>query len=466
MGLSEVQAQRLLGYLRQYERGLRGAHSRGRGSTAELLNRLRYARRKRREKQKTISIARVRNISPTFLLRTYSDNALLSGLFQGRHEKWRPAIHRLPSSEVELKGFSFLDSPHETMNSLGRIVAAECSYANAELHFRNPYCQDIGVFLVLEAMWREMAPIFTGGQISPPVSRVLEAVALRKSLGWRAMPADWDPKDIVPFPFRRQERPKGSERSEGIEPTRSAIITTDWVNFIDRTLNQACGAELTDAGKTGFGLMIGELLDNAETHGAADQRGNYTIAGFVARRVVDGTERFRFHLGFLSPGQTISEGLADPPAAIRPAIDSYLQKHKANSLSEETLRTVFAFQDGVSRLAEKYYVSDGRSLGGTGLADILQFNKVLTLLAEDHEEPRLVIVSGSTYILIKEPYRTAVRRSNDVEHGARQIWFNSNNSRNFPPDPAHVTTLPGHLQGTLVTMAFNINPHLMRARDE
>ena len=148
-------------------------------------------------------------------------------------------------------------------------------------------------------------------------------------------------------------------------------------------------------------------------------------------------------------------------------MERYVRRHRTiltNRLTEENLQTVFALQDGVSRIHDA--LVQGR--GGTGLMDIIDFFAQLSATtAPDRMRPRLAILSGATCILLQPPYVEGTRKAGAEPlpgflHPPRELWFNPANSPDEPPDRAHVLHLPARLNGTLVAMAWTFDPEYLK----
>ncbi|CUX27091.1 hypothetical protein AGR8A_Cc60466 [Agrobacterium fabrum str. J-07] len=430
------------------------------------LNRTRFAAQKRREVLKSLQRPLPRNLPKVLLIAKPKESDSLGSLCPDRLKKWVPILSRTKVIDIDLTHFSFLDNPIATMEAFAKIANAELEGINVSLNFKDQNCLDVGAMLLLEEIWPHLCPVFNGGQIQPMVAQMFEAVGLRKVMGWKPLTASERNIDIFPFPFRRQNR-NGRPTSKGVEPQTSAIVATLVVRFIDLSLRQTSRVSLTRKARQNFHGLIGEILDNAGAHSSPDQKGGYSICGFLERREGEDGDIFRFNLSFLSMGQTIADGLARAPAGISKGMTEYVDLHKsASDLTEENLRTVYALRDGVTRLPEKLNVVGNKSLGGTGLADILDFFAGLALLADPKDSPKLAIVSGNTYVQASGRYSKAKRftPAGMTEVSAvvpRELWFNEMNVKSEPPDVRHVYSLPGRLQGTLVTLGFNLDPHLV-----
>ncbi|WP_412474703.1 hypothetical protein ACK83U_00710 [Rhizobium sp. WW22] len=466
-GYTEQEATLLQKWLLDLEQGYRAPHRiRKKSPTSDRLNRVRFAARKRRQLLKSLQRPLPRNLPKELLIAKFKRNDALDALNPRRLTRWLPVLSRTRFINIDLSGFSFLENPIGTMEAFCAISNAEMEGLNVRVNFKDPNCLDVGAMLLLQEIWPHLCPVFTGGDIEPMVAQMLEAVGLRRVMGWKPIPASERNADIFPFPFRRQSR-SGGKTSQGVEPQLSSIVATQVVKFIDQSLLQTSRVRLTRKARQNFHGLIGEILDNAGAHSSPDQKGGYSICGFLERRETSNGDIFRFNLSFLSMGQTIADGLANAPAVIAKGMNEYVTAHKGVSgLTEENLRTVYALRDGVTRLSEKLNVVGNRSLGGTGLADILDFFAGLALFADPKDTPRLAIVSGNTYLQASGTYSRAIRFTPPgmTEVSAvvpRELWFNQANAKSQPPDVGHVYSLPGRLQGTLVTLGFNLDPHLV-----
>jgi hypothetical protein len=154
----------------------------------------------------------------------------------------------------------------------------------------------------------------------------------------------------------------------------------------------------------------------------------------------------------VSLGRTIAESLATCDGVTKRDLGAYCQRHKSSRLSEETLATVFALQDGVSRLPQGY----GRSRGGVGMMDMVQFMNELSGTPPVKLSPRLVIISGHACVTFRDSYRMgAPERAVRQGTSARRVqWFNVQNDVGHPPDAEYAFALPRRFPGTLISLRF------------
>ncbi len=211
--------------------------------------------------------------------------------------------------------------------------------------------------------------------------------------------------------------------------------------------------ELTQEGKGWLAAIIGELLCNAERHSQAGSvDGDWSVTAFMAKRKEGDEDVFRCHMAFLSVGRSFAEGLRDASPEIRDFVDHYAANHARPGQSPATLATLVALQDTVTRDPK------ARSLGsgGTGLMDVLDFVSLLGPTLEEGKEARVTIISGASCIRLRHPYIRGVRR--EGPKAPRVLWCNAENSSESPPDEASVFDLKEHFAGTLVSVAFTLDP--------
>jgi two-component sensor histidine kinase len=394
------------------------------------------------------------------LLARYHRSPILSGLYPERETRWKPTSERRysgPETEIALRGFSFIERPAETMKALRVLGEIEAEKAAAKLHFDDPHCVDIAPYLVLAEIWPEMARVFSGGRMQPPVQKVIEAVGLRKPLGMR-LGTPYDPSNIWAFPLRRR-RPARSSRAldRELAPQAKEKVSDDFCDAVDEWLAQADNELcLTVEGKSTFCNIIGELLDNAERHSdPLTNDGSWSVAAFMARRTEDGVDVLRCYMAFLSVGVSIAESLSTAAPNIRNDVETYCARHKRAGQSEETLATLVALQDGVTRDV----AAESANRGGIGLQDVMAFIRHLGSTDIADRAPRMTIVSGRSCIQLRQPYLVGSRRG---DGSPRMLWCNAENSPEVSPDPQFVFDLEDRFAGTVVGLSFVLDADYLR----
>jgi hypothetical protein len=340
---------------------------------------------------------------------------------------------------------------------LKQLAAIGCTATNARLHFKDSHCLDIGAYLVLGEVWPCLSPFFSGGRMAPTIQKVMEGVGLRRLMNMR-LRAVRDLNDIWAFPVR-QRRPFGEHRSEKwiFEAQRDQVAADELCDAVDEWLGVPDPPhELTEEGRAWISTIILELLNNAQRHSDPETGdGSWAVAAFMAKTSKNGVDVFQCHIGILSVGATIHESLRTCSPATAKDLDDYVALHSRTKISVETLRTVVALQDGVTRDP----AASAHHRGGVGLQDVLELVSLLGGTSSPGREPRLTIVSGRSCISLKSPYMVGARKS---EGGPRVLWFNRSNVVSDPPDGLHVYDLPEHFAGTIISVVFTLDGAYLR----
>lgn len=421
-----------------------------------------FAKSKSRRKLKSIRRGKRPHFPKSLLLFSrFEENRLAAGLRPNRKLTWIPILKRREKEkykELVLKDFSFIDHPDNTVKLLKEILDFEANAINAQLHFDDKYCEDVAPYLVIAEMWPQLAKVFRNGRMSYSIQKVVETLKLRRDLSMK-LPGLKDTDDIWAFP-RRARRPAGSSvaKDRDLQPQTREKVSDEFVGTLNQWLIFVTQEfELTKQGKSHFGEIIGELLDNAERHSNLPGKdGGWSTAAFMARREEDGKEVFRCHMGFLSVGASISESLETASIKTRSDINKYLDLHANCGRSRETLRTVLGLQDGITRDIS----AATNSRGGVGLQEVLRLINALGYSHTGENGPRLTIVSGGSCIQARVPYVIGRVHS---ETKRRTLWFNDNNDPTEPPDPNFVYDLSSKFPGTVIGVTFVMNKDDLKA---
>lgn len=385
---------------------------------------------------------------------------LLGSLRADRHSSWRPIGQRLRNRvhrTISIQDFSFFDDPNRVMASLAEIAVAECVCLNANIHFLDLQCKDLGAWLVLAAMMPDMAPVFDGGAIGPGLAKVLSALQFTDYMQISFRSGMSDHEDIWAFPLTaRRAAGKTDSEQPMLDPQDSEKVGDRLADAFDKWLTEAADQQLSHDGRRLVKVIVGETLDNAQRYGRPEfpDDGDWMISGFMAR-VDEGGERFlRCHLAFFNVGSSLDSTIQDCASEIAELRDQYVLRHKTSlgklKYPEEHLRTIFCLQDGVT--CDRAAARDRR--GGTGLGDIIFLFSDLAGIISEGSDARMAIVSGKTCLHVGWPY---CRSGSKVFAGNRAIWFNAENDPERPPDQRCVFDLECELPGTLITMAFRLD---------
>ncbi len=423
----------------------------------------------RRERKSSGSGKRARSIRRKLIIRRrnekripYSKKALsyrfldcenISSVSPDRKKNWLP-LHRRKgkTADIDCKDFSFIDNPIETMRLFWKIVDAECKSRGFRINFEDRQVLDIGPFLLLGSLRERMTPVILGGSIRPSTQKVLAAVDLMDFLRIGGLPK-LSSDDIWPLPLHRRRRggsssPNASVAMQSSTVERVADQTVASVNEWLGTLSPS--EELTVAGASALKTVITEALNNAERHGRVQGDGEWVTAGFMARRQseVDGKVRTTHvcHLGLMNLGLTISDTIKSGPEHILGQLKKYQDLHRSSRISQDTLSTVFALQDGISRVEQ----GCGSPSGGTGMMDIVEFANEVGRQPAGILQTTVAILSGKSYIRFAHPFSRGVESGD----GRRLQWFNEPNLVTAPPSNDFVMDLPHAFPGTMITARF------------
>lgn len=451
---------------------LRSSAAGGGASQSAALRR--FAKdRARALKKSIVKNRRTLTLDRSILMRDRVPSPILDALDPGRITRWRRILGRRYKSNyprLRFANLNFLDDPIATMNALAALSKVDSEEVNAYIDFDDEYCVDIGAYLVIAEVWPQLSPIFRGGIMNHGVQKVLSAVGLGRELNIKLVGVR-DHKDIWPFEIRRR-RPRGTTQSataqlhpQGREQLNDHLVDliNNWLQVASKHVNAdiegAAEWELSGVGKANIANMVGEILDNAERHSTGDGDGDWAMAAFMAKRGENGARpTMKCYLAFLSVGRSIAETIETAPVAMRDYCNRYAQGHSRSGLSRETLLTIAALQDGVTSVREAALAQRG----GTGLQDTIEFIGDLGGAPSRNADVRLTIVSGKSCIRLRHPTLLGKRDSK----GRRVQWCNETNDPSLPPDEQMAFDLPAHFAGTLVSVAFTLDPGLFGAEDE
>lgn len=452
----------LAAYLRAYRARLKRGAFQGSFALKAKIARRRFARDKAQQLARRIRQGKRVPLKREALLKRFIDSPILTALLPDRLERWIPITKRRNREfvvELTLRDFSIIDNPGDTLKAIKKIAEIECEAVSGQLHFDDTHCADIGAYLVLAEIWPAIPNLFRGGRMSKPVQKVIEAVGLREPLRMKFPEAN-ELDDVWAFPLHRR-RPAGASRSptRDLEPQRREKVADRFCAAVNEWLAlPEIEMELSEHGLSWFSSIIGELLDNAERHSKLlGNDGSWSVAAFMARRIENGQVVYRCHMAFLSEGTSIAESLENCAPEISEELDAYCGRHYRAGQSRDTLATLFAIQDGVTR--DTLASAEGR--GGVGFQDVLRFVDDLGGTSAVGYEPKLTIVSGRSCLRLRPPYMIGQRRGT---HAPRVLWCNEHNDAASPPDPAYVFDLEERFGGTIVGLAFVLDPEYLRTK--
>lgn len=386
---------------------------------------------------------------------------IMERLLPERDAAWTPILARRKRHQIQLESFSLIDHPEKVVADLRTIAQLEATSAGVTMDFSDEACTDVSAYLVLGLMTQNMIRVLDGGRITPSVRSMLNAVDLAPFMGVRSVPDGTPDPTFMPFRLRRR-RPAGSSSSQDIaaQPTTNEKLNDDLTATINRWLKVCRRPPMTKEMMGYVAQLVGEVLDNAVRHSHPQTRdGDWAMAGFLSPARLSGDpERVYFvcSLAMVSIGATVHESLSesqdvDTVRRLREYVGRHTRQRGGQEQRDpevELLTTIFALQDGVSRLPQ----GEDDSRGGIGLMDTVQFmNEIGNVVPQGVMAPCMTLLSGRACLQLRGPYRDAPHREEGVR---RELWFNLDNTLEQPPDSAYVRLLPHGFPGTIVALRF------------
>lgn len=352
------------------------------------------------------------------------------------------------------KVFSFLDNPIETLETINELERILTLRFVKELEIDHSKCQVLGlcasvlmdVTLLAGQNRRRGNQVSLRGKYSKDieVNTMLRGSGILKHLA--------HPDSILPDDVRSTIRTcqlfagKASRIERSRKCDEAATKLTDYFN---ECLTME-GFELSAQGKYRLSALITEVIGNAEEHGGRW----YTIGYFHQTKTGVGD----CHIVLFNFGHTIYESLTEHAAShkLQSRIDNLVDHHQRKGFlgglinpkwDREALVTVYALQEGVSRLSFSLKGKDR----GNGTVAMIEFFTDLSAGSE-----RMCLISGRSYILFDGKYGVKEAVMPDGEE-RRVIAFNDSGDLEYPPHKDYVWTMPKGFPGTLISIRFALD---------
>ncbi len=361
--------------------------------------------------------------------------------------------------------FSISERPNETIRFLRRIYTfGKCDYIR-EITFDHSKCEflglsastimDIIILSVYEARKSSKNRLELAGIVpkDPLAKDVLIASGLPYHLN-------------IPMKYSRTKVERFATRSgvQGEERRKSGIIATELTEYFNRCLEHQ-NMELRDEGKLLMATLLGEVLDNCEIHGG--EHATWYTQGHYENN--PNNLYGEMQLLFLNLGDTIYQGLEEQSTEeTEERLDHYLRKHVpylSANWDKEMACTVFALQEGISRLRDKK--KEGYEGRGTGTVSLIE---TLNLIGkcDDGQMPEMTIISGRTYIKFNGKYNMRkMKFDNDPVFGNGEksiIAFNGGNNIYKPADTEFVQKLQENFPGTVISLRVYLDHRYISKR--
>ncbi|MDE7283165.1 MAG: hypothetical protein K2N85_06245 [Lachnospiraceae bacterium] len=362
--------------------------------------------------------------------------------------------------------FSISEQPDKTIHLLRRLYTIAMCDIVSEITFDYSECEflglsastimDIILLLVFEHRKKINKQLVLLGKLpsNSMVRDVLLASGLPYHINARYI-SEYDKTNVEKF-----ETVSG-ECSNDVR--QSGRIATELTEYFNRCLAHQ-EMKLRDEGILLLATLLGEVLSNCEIHGG-EQATWYTQGHYEDNSNKDYGE---LQLLFLNLGNTIYQGLKyNSSEETKERLEYYLKRHNPyfnKEWNEEMAYTVFALQEGISRLRDKD--KEGYEGRGTGTVTLIE---TLNLIGrcEDGRMPEMTIVSGRVYVKFDGQYNMHMKNfQNDPVFGNGEksiIAFNQENNIYKPADSAVVRQMKENFPGTVISLRIYLdNRYIMK----
>lgn len=369
-------------------------------------------------------------------------------------------VSNLPQKIEIPEVFSMSENAEEVIQLLRKTYTLCSNDKIKEIVFDHSNCVNLGlsastimdIIVLAVKRYREKMgkPLDLSGDL--PRNRKARDILLASGLPYHLKAdsyLDFDKEHVERF-----ETIKGIHSLVANKADETATKLTLYFNKCLKTQNM----ELNDEGKRVLGRMLGEVISNCEIHGG-DASTWYTQGHY---QIKEDNSYGEMQLLFLNLGETIYEGLKSySTKETKQKLSHIMKKHKeyVNSYwDEEMIYTVFALQEGISRLRDKSI--DGYEGRGSGTVSMIEmFNDIGE--SQTGLKPQMTIVSGKTQIIFTDNYKMKpVMFKDDVvfETGEKQILaFNDENNIYLPANSNNVIKMNQYFPGTVISLKFYLD---------
>jgi hypothetical protein len=251
---------------------------------------------------------------------------------------------------------------------------------------------------------------------------------------------------------------KGNRTRKHYLENIKGIVATQIVEYVNHCLIQH-GYEINPSGKNDLGGIISEVLNNAEDHSPFNTW--YAFASFLQVNKPGSNLVGELNLSFLNFGYTVFQGFEDTKdqnstvyLEMEKLYAEIQKKYRSNPFTKENLFTLYALQDGFSRIK---FESVSR---GTGTMKFL--NSFMNI--GDYEDtalgfsPCLSITSGHTKIISDTKYKPFQKNK------LYFISLNKENDLTTIPDKTHLEQKTDFFPGTILSVRIYINKEHLRKK--
>lgn len=356
--------------------------------------------------------------------------------------------------------FSVSEQPDKTIHLLKWLYAIGMCESVEEIVFDHSRCgflglsastiMDIIIFSVREYRKEIGKKLTLRGKL--PKNQMVRDVLLASGLPYH-LNANYNSE----YDRNRVEKFETISGECSTDKRQSGKIATELTEYFNKCLSHQ-KMTLREDGLLLMATLLGEVLGNCEIHGG-EQATWYTQGHYEDNL----NETYgEMQLLFLNLGNTIYKGLKyDSSDETKERLRYFSEKHESyfsEAWNEEMAYTVFALQEGISRLRDKEI--EGYKGRGTGTVSLIEtFNRIGK--GNYGQIPEMTIISGQTYIKFDGQYTMKEEKFTDdpaFGNGCKKIIaFNKENDIYQPADHASVQQLKECFPGTIISLKIYLD---------
>ncbi len=359
--------------------------------------------------------------------------------------------------------FSIIENYNETTVFLKKLLNSLYNQNHREIYIDYKNCKEIDVCasMCMDILLSDFISFFKecnkGGHtvkvdfIKPinynryDIEKILFSIGAYRNI--KGFNVKFDNFVAFPILIGNKDNPKLSEKRE--------VDITKTVDYIVESLGKL-NRKLTNKAETNFYKVIGEVIQNAEEH--SDLKYRYLTGYFEKDNnetdLISGT----FNLSILNFGNTFYETFKNsknPNTVIIEQMQELSKKFTRNGFlrkrefEEETLWTLYALQDGVTRIKDW-------DRGNGAIRFIESFIDLKGTLDGD-DFSKMVITSGHTRIIFDGKYNIIKRkRANEIKE-FKMMTFNESGNIEEMPDKNYVKYESNYFPGTLISVKLKLD---------
>jgi hypothetical protein len=360
------------------------------------------------------------------------------------------------------KIFSIIEDYNETTIFLNKLFNSLYNQSYEDIYIDYSECEqiDVGASMCMDIILSEFIKYFENlikgnhkvkiAKIRPinferyDIEKILFSIGAYRNIKGFKLNND----KILDFPILigNKQNPRLAEERE-VHITK----TVDYIIDCLKTLNKT----LTGPAETNLYKTIGEILQNADEHSDTNYR--YSIGYFEKDNEKDNNYGV-FNLAILNFGNTFYETFKNPECnniEVVEQMKNLSQKYtswslfKKNSFEEETLWTLYALQDGVTRIADW-------ERGNGAIRFIESFFKL-----KGNEEcdniSKMTLTSGHTRIIFDGNYQIVEKERGKENKKFKMMTFNESGNIEELPDSKYVKHETNYFPGTLLSAKIRID---------